>query len=332
MDKNEKPKGVTATPFTPDPSETPTVAGLPNRPPKPASKASSKKKPLIILVVVVAVLFIGAAAFGIYWWMNRDFSISPNMVEFESDGGAMRVRVDGPSNWKILDSSKKWVYFSQDGNYLECTVSENLGYERGDTIRIGNNRKWCRFVIKQESGAFVASPSAKEVPATSGEYTFYISGRKDWIVDIGPAGWGSVRKSGNNLEWYVHENFGEQRSDLVKLRSGNKTLTIKIVQAGALRASETALNSESGSSHTKYITISGPEDWDASCSEYWVDVYREGNRLKIVFEKNDYGYDRDGYIRVYGGGQEIRIPITQKKYTSSSSGGYYPGWGWGWGW
>lgn len=293
-----------------------------------SSRKRKKKRKLVIMIVIASVLSIGLLVAGFFWYRNRGFSISPNVVEMESDGGSVRVKVEGPSNWKILNTPKPWVYIVQDDEYLVCTVNENLGFKRGDTISIGNNYKSCSFVIKQESGAFVASPSNVEARATSGEYTFYISGRTDWIVEVGPEGWGSVTKSGDKLLWHVSENYGDKRSDIVTLRSGDKLLNIGLEQCGALTASHYSLD-EGPSAHTKYVTIDGPDEWDVRTYSYWMDVSRDGNRVKVEFEKNDDDCVRDGYIEVYGGGQEIQISVTQKKQTTSSSSGWSPYW-YGW--
>lgn len=289
---------------------------------------SKKKKKLVIIIglaSVLSMLFIGLFVAVFFWYRNRDFNISPNMIEMESDGGVVRIMVEGPNNWKILNTPKSWVYLAQDGKYLVCTVNENLGFERGDTIKIGNDYKYCSFVVKQESGAFVATPTNINASANSGEYTFYISGRTNWIIDDGPAGWGSATKIGNKLQWRVTENYGSERSDMITLRSGDKILCIGLVQCGALKASESSLN-EGSSAHTKHITISGPDNWDVRSDSYWMDVTRDGNRVKIIFEKNDDDYEREGYIKINGGNQEIQIPVTQQKRTTSSSGNWGPYW------
>ena len=112
---------------------------------------------------------------------------------------------------------------------------------------------------------------------------------------------------------------------MITLRSGDKILCIGLVQCGALKASESSLN-EGSSAHTKHITISGPDNWDVRSDSYWMDVTRDGNRVKIIFEKNDDDYEREGYIKINGGNQEIQIPVTQQKRTTSSSGSWGPYW------
>lgn len=308
-------------------SNHPMPPNVPNTPSgQPVGKKNKGKRPVLVVAVIVGLLFIGGIIGVIIWWVNRDFTVSPQSLTFESEGGEARLKVEGPGDWEVRSTPKSWVYLVADGEYLVCAVSENNDFERGDTIVIGNDRNSCRVILRQESGAFVATPSVQDVQARPGTYRYLISGQEDWRIDQGPDGWGTVFREDNYLVWTVEENHGSRRSDYVVLRSGNKTISVGINQEAALRASSNHITGGS-SEHTSYVTISGTHDWSCRSSEYWLDVEREDNRIRLEFSKNDSGDQREGYIIVTGGGQELRIPVTQNK--ASSGGGYYPYY-WGW--
>lgn len=292
----------------------------------PAKKKKGKHTGLIF-GIIGGLLLIGGGVCGTIWWLNRGFKVTPGTLTLESDGGEVRFHVDGPSDWQVLSTPKSWVYIGRDGEYLVCSASENNDYKRGDTIEIGNNRKSCRVILLQESGAFVAYPSEQNVQPGEGTYYYSINGQEGWRIEQGTAGWGSAYREGNQLVWRVDENHGDSRSDYVVLSNGNKKLTVGINQGAALRSN---LSHVTGGStmHTSYITISGPHDWSCRSTEYWLDVEREDNKVKLEFDKNDSGEKREGYVVVSGGGQEIRIPVTQSKPSSSGSYYYNPYWGW----
>ena len=57
---------------------------------------SKKKKKLVIIIglaSVLSMLFIGLFVAVFFWYRNRDFNISPNMIEMESYGGVVRIMV-----------------------------------------------------------------------------------------------------------------------------------------------------------------------------------------------------------------------------------------------
>lgn len=295
---------------------------------KPA-KNPKRRRLIIILCVVAALIIAGGVITGVYFYLNRNFRVTPDTVTIESDGGTVYYEVQGPDDWRILSSPKEWSYISRDGNRLVWGASENESRERGDTIYIGNDRKRCRVILLQKSGAFYASPSNQIANASGGSKTYYIYGQDDWIIADGPQGWGKVTRDGNTLTWRVNENHAGSRNDAVLLKAGKKELIVTIMQEGALTAEKMSLTS-GYSENTKRIEISGPTEWDCSSSEYWMDVSREGNKLRVDFSENDDSEAREGYITVSGGGQSIRIEVKQNK---KSSGSYYPvNYGWGWGW
>ena len=174
---------------------------------------------------------------------------------------------------------------------------------------------------------FLSAPSVQDVPPGGGTFRYAIGGQEGWRIEQGPEGWGSAFREENYLVWTVDENHGDRRSDYVGLRNGNKTLMVGLNQEAALRASQTSLTA-GGSEHTSYITITGPHDWSCRSTSYWLDVEREGDRIKLDFDKNDESERRECEVVVTAGGQELRISVTQNKY--SSGGGYYfnPYWGW----
>ena len=293
--------------------------------------ASGKKKRgnrlAVTLSIVAGTLVVGGGIALAVWWLNRDYKVTPSALTLESEGGEVRFHVEGPGGWEVQSTPRSWVYLSKQGDYLVCSASENNDFERRDTIRIGNGRKSCRVVLVQESGAFVATPSVQDVPPGGGTFRYAIGGQEGWRIEQGPEGWGSAFREENYLVWTVDENHGDRRSDYVVLRNGNKTLMVGLNQEAALRASQTSLTA-GGSEHTSYITITGPHDWSCRSTSYWLDVEREGDRIKLDFDKNDESERRECEVVVTGGVQEFRISVTQNKY--SSGGGYYfnPYWGW----
>lgn len=268
---------------------------------------------LIGLSVLVNILFCGCS--------ERKFSVTPNVINLNSDGGAVTLEVEGPSEWKILEDAPAWVSVDiSDGN-LNVGVSENNGLERTATLVIGNTKNSCTVTIIQESGAFYASPSNARVKPGSGVEYFSIKGQNDWIIAEGPEGWGRAEKLGNQLSWTYDENDGEEREDMVVLQAGSKILTVTLTQGAALRAEKMNLTA-SGSKHTSYIEIYGPSDWDIVSEPIYVECKREGNRVRIDFEKNTDSEWEDDLV-IGGGGQEISISIKQNKYSSTFTPYYY---------
>lgn len=289
----------------------------------PPSKKKKTKKLLVVIILALGALAItGGVIWGIHWYNNRGFRAEPGVVTFESDGGQAAIEIIGPSNWRLLSTPKSWCSVVWQGNTLVCTVSENDYYERGDTISIGNDHKSCRIIIKQESGAFYCTSPNQSVSPGGGSASFYICGQTNWTIAEGPENWGSAYRNGSTLTWNVSENHGGPRSDYVVLKAGAKVLRLSVTQPGALKAERYDVSASSGSS-TKRIRISGPDNWDCRSSEWWMDVDKEGDCVKIEIDANDDTVKREGTIIVTGGGQKIEINVTQ---SGKSSGGYYYPW------
>lgn len=273
---------------------------------------------MIILISVVVLVVVGGMITLLLLFFNRDFKVTPNSITIASEGGVVSLEVDGPGNWKVLSVSEPWVYVDAGNGMLNLGASENEGIQRSATISIGNDYKSCTVTVLQESGAFYATPSNVQVsPSSSTEY-FTIEGQKEWIVAEGPAGWGHVSRNGNQLVWQVDENTGDEREDMVLLQSGSKTLALTLVQGAALSAEKMNLTG-GGSEHTAYIEIYGPSDWDIYDEPYFTDCSREGNRVRIDFDKNDEEEVRERDLVISGGGQKISITIKQNKYSSGVS-------------
>lgn len=291
-----------------------------------------RKKMLLIILIAIGVLATGTGVWGVtHYLFFRGYYAKPNTVNFESEGGMASVEIDGPANWTILNTPKSWVSVMRNGNSLVCEVSENNSFGRGDTLIIGNSNKRCTFIIKQESGAFYATPSNAIIDAGGGSERFYISGQNNWHIESGPEGWGSAYRDNNCLVWNVNENFNGPRRDAIILKSGNKSLTITITQSGALNAEKMSVTIPRKGG-TSRIAIYGPDDWSCDAREWWINCYREGDKLRIDCDENDENYEREGVVFVRGGGQTITIEVTQSKKASSSS-NYYNNWyynPWGW--
>ena len=297
--------------------------------PNPKKKKNKTKRIIAWIIAGVAiVLLLAVAGIGglIYYIIDRDFRLTPSEVAFESDGGTAVIEVEGPDNWRLLSTPKAWNSVGREGDCLYCSVGENESFARKDSVVIGNDRHSVTLIVTQESGAFYASPSQAEAMNGGETLRITISGQSDWYINSGPQGWCSAYRDGSTLVLNVSENYGGGRYDEIELKSGSKTLSIPVIQTGALKAA--SMTAQFGSSGgTKRIEISGPDNWNCSSNEYWLDVEREGDRLMIECEKNDDDYSRDATVRVWGGGQEINISVTQSKKSTST---YYNNWGWGW--
>lgn len=286
-----------------------------------AGKKKTKRRwPLFL---GMSTLFLIVAGICVYFFFLRGFTLSQSHVSFESDGGVARIEVNGPSNWRIIGSVPSWVYTSRVDNDLIITVSESDVAMREATIKIGNGNKTTTLSVHQDSGAFYASQYSQIVDGCGGTASYTINGQTDWVVQVGPEYWGSVTQSGSTLNWTVDENFGDERQDQIKLKAGSKELYLTIVQRGGLRTDNSSLLSESSSSHVKRINIYGPDNWNCNSNVWWMSVSRDGNQLRIDFDKNEYSDSRSGTITVSGGGQTINIEVTQN---AKSSGGYYYYW------
>lgn len=284
----------------------------------PKTKVQKQKRILLTVIISGGILMLGGMITLICWAFNRDFSVSPSTVSIPADGGMVTLDVKGPGNWEVLESPAPWIIIDIGNGLLNIGAPENEGLQRSATIRIGNNRKSCTVNVVQESGAFFATPSNAYVNPHSGFRIFKIAGQADWQITEGPKSWGRVEKTNSSLFWYYDENTGEEREDAVVLQSGSKTLTLSLTQGAALSAEKMSLTA-SGSKHTSYIKIYGPSDWDVWSHSNFIDCSREGDKLRIDFEKNE-DEPLEGEVVINGGGQKITISVKQNKY---SSGGYY---------
>lgn len=293
--------------------------------PPPYRKKKGSRK-LVIVLVVIGIVVLSSIGIGLYFFLNRDFVTYPQTVTMEAEGGTCSFQIEGPSDWQMLSNPKSWLYYTRDDQTLIFNVNENSGYQRGDTLVIGNSRKSCTIVILQESGVFTSDQASKHVEGGGGTEYFYISGQKDWYIEENTEDWGSASRDGNSLKWTVSENMGEPREDAIIIAAGKKRLMLRIYQDGALTLSTTDITMGSGSSK-RTITVTGPSSWSCRPDTYWIEAENSDNRLVIKVDANDDTSSREGTVTVSGGGQSVTVKVVQNGKSSYSGGGYWPWWG-----
>lgn len=305
----------------------PSIKKNDNSVPKPPLTPIQRQRRRIKIIITAAItLFVAlciAAGSYIYHLYTKPLKVNPNEILFEPVGGQAMVNISGPGEWRITSTPKPWCYYSNVNNGLIISVDENFNSARRDTITIkGKNSSHSIYII-QESGSFYAFPENESVNANGETVSFKIMGQSDWHIANQPERWGHAYREGDYLKWSVEKNNSPNpRNDIITLRSGNKELILSINQEGRLTASQTYIT-VSSSATTRRIKISGPDDWNADCSEYGVSVGRDGNELIISFEKNDDSYEKEGSIYVRGAGQMIEIEFKQSGKSSGGTNYYY---------
>lgn len=294
---------------------------IPKPPPTPFQRRRRRTKIIVASAISLFAALCIAAGTYIYRLSRQPLKVSPNEILFESNGGQAMVNVSGPGEWSVSAKNKSWRNYSLTENGVMITVDENDNLARKDTIIIKGKHNEHRIVIKQESGAFYASPTNKSTTVYGGTLLFKINGQNDWHIATQPDNWGHAYRDKDYLVWEVDENnLSEPRNDFITLQSGNKEIILSIYQDGRLTAAENFIN-VSSSATTRRIKIKGFDNWTASSNDYDVSVSRDGDNLVVRFEKNDDDYPREGSIFVKGGGQTITIEYKQS--AKSSGGSYY---------
>lgn len=284
--------------------------------PKGKKPAGKKLNPIKIILSLIGLIILGGAITTVYLLYFRSFQITPSTINVKSEGTEAHIEVKGAKDWNVRSSVPSWIDFAQVGNMLICSVSENDSHKRTAKIEIGNSHHSCYLTINQESGLFSGNPSNVIVSANPSEPAkFLIEGQDDWKISEGPEGWGKAYREDNYLRWKVDENYGEERDDYVVLQSGNKALILTLKQEGALSSEKMSVTVGSGENTTR-IKISGPTEWYCSSNEYWCHAQREGNKLRLDFDKNEDTSAREGYITVSGGNQKITLDIKQNGKTT----------------
>lgn len=304
-----------------NPSIKNTANKIPKPPPTPLQRRRRRTRIIVTSAISLFAALCVAAGIYIYHVSRQPLKVSPDEIVFESKGGQAMINVSGPGEWSVSAKNKSWRYYSQTENGVMITVDENDNLARRDTIFIKGKNNEQRIVIKQESGAFYASPTNKSTTVYGGTLLFKINGQNDWHIATQPDYWGHAYRDKDYLVWEVDEsNMSEPRNDFITLQSGNKEIILSIYQDGRLTAAENFIN-VSSSATTRRIKIKGFDNWTASSNDYDVSVSRDGDNLVVRFEKNDDDYPREGSIFVKGGGQTITIEYKQS--AKSSGGSYY---------
>lgn len=166
------------------------------------------------------------------------------------------------------------------------------------------------------------TPKQATFSADGGTREFYVSASGAWYISNGTFAWGHLTRDGNRLTLRVDANTSSSsRTDYFQLSLGNETARVDFTQEGAkagLTVSASALNF-SADKGAIAITVSSSADWRISVgTATWGHLSRSGNTLTVSVDENNTGKQRTDYFKLFAGGTEKTITITQTAVRSGN--------------
>ena len=255
---------------------------------------------------------------------NIALTVSTTSVNATSEATSCYITVYGNSDWYIDGNYSNWIHASKSDDNLYVHIDTNNSTQsRSDYLTISNGYKTCEINISQSGKSTYLNVSSSNISFSNsgGTQTINVESNSDWYIDVKPASWGRVSKSGNNLYVSVDGNNSTQsRSDYIVIRSGNKTCNINISQSGKsayLNVSSSNI-SFSSSGGTRTIYVESNCDWKIAVpTASWGSLSKTGDAITLSVKANNSSSQRTDYFMIKAGNLERKIYITQAASTSS---------------
>ena len=253
--------------------------------------------------------------------------VSDNNVTFESDRGMKTFYVTCDAAWSVegkvewgdieIASDKKSLTFYATPNNYETSRSGFFYVVSGSLTR--------RIDVKQmgrEEARIEVSQTEMTYDNYTGTQSISVVSNRNWQVSDASESWFEAIKDAGVVQVNVQRNESTRaRSGYFTITAGNKTVKVKVKQAGFepyLSISESSLDFAADGGSLS-VNVDGEIDgWQYENSASWTRVSKVGNKLTVYADPNPDPDSRSSYIVVsYPGSIEKRINVQQAANRSS---------------
>ncbi|MBR5623227.1 MAG: BACON domain-containing protein [Opitutales bacterium] len=288
---------------------------------------STEKKEISFCVDVYAFQQIRAAENAA---ASEEFSVlelNHNSLNFNHTGRELKqVELTSTHPWKI-ESAQDWIRVhptSGEGSArLDISIKTSSGIARSGIVRISSGNRQLRLLVNQDG----STPSLGETedfvsfPSTGETRKMFTGSTTSWIVE-GSAPWLSLSdstvESVRGITLTAAPNLSaSRRSTTLRLKAGNFTREIQIIQEGAtpeavLKTSELRFDKEAGRREIELTT--NVENLLVECRSSWVFALIQDRKLIVSIPANATISERSAiiYFKTESGRELTRLSLTQE--------------------
>lgn len=256
-----------------------------------------------------------------------DINITPNSLEFTSDGGTQSVSINSKYAWKA-SCNQNWISLTNSegtGNGTFTVKADKNPNESSRsatiTLNYGNKSTSISVVQKEYVITLETTPSySMDFTSVGGTQKLSITCNSSWKATSNKT-WITLSKSegeGNdNINVEVDKNSSEDsRSGTITLKSGSKTVTLNVVQKGVQVTLSLNYNELTFHRHgeSKTIRVTSDTDWKVSTSASWITLSKTsgyGNDEITVTASDNPGGERSSTITFAHNNTKVTVNVSQ---------------------
>lgn len=266
------------------------------------------------------------------------FEVSKDSLNFSYEGGIEYISVRSVSDWNLENISSSMLEISREGDDIIVVCARNDGGDRSDWFEIKSGTKTIKVDVIQNQSSnettipITVSPSSLSFPSSGAVQYIIVKGSELWNIENINSSIMEVSKEDNRVKVICYPNAGGDRSDWFTINSGETSYKIIVSQQGNeyLNGSSQTQNpltfspnllsfpSEGG---TMYININGNESWqienDYSSNNIFT-ATKEGNRVKVVCNRNNTNRSREDWFSIEHGGMYDKVNIIQSATSNTN--------------
>lgn len=153
-----------------------------------------------------------------------------DVVALKASAVPVNVPVDCAVKW-TASSSADWLSFSQEGNILVLTPTQNpTGSVRKAKVILSVGSLSKTFSVEQEGAVLTYPETSIALTAVAGTYEYSITSNVEWAVDDTQEEWIKATNEDGVLKVVTTVNEGNSRSCEIRMTAGNISRRIKFTQ------------------------------------------------------------------------------------------------------
>lgn len=153
-----------------------------------------------------------------------------DVVALKASAVPVNVPVDCAVKW-TASSSADWLSFSQEGNMLVVTPTQNpTGSVRKAKVVLSVGSLSKTFSVEQEGAVLTYPETSIALTAVAGTYEYSITSNVEWAVDDTHEEWIKATNEEGVLKVVTTVNGGNSRSCEIRMTAGNISRRIKFTQ------------------------------------------------------------------------------------------------------